>query len=221
MRRLAQFAVPLALLLGAVACSSEPETTSSVHARAAVQASASASASMTTLPSGLLTSGSDITGTITIASHSIRLEPAAGETAAVSADAAVAVAKTSGLYPNAMATVAPAVKLAVLYDGQTGTIQTDGSVKPAYAGVLVWVISYAGIPDELGPFGNGPGTSSATPTAAESSSSAARADLVVFVNANTGAFLTAINDGVPAPGATPPSSSVSLGPDGKPVNPTG
>jgi len=50
---------------------------------------------------------------------------------------------------------APAETFYALYTSTQGTIQPDGSVKPTYVDVPVWVVDYANVPiSSLGPPGS-------------------------------------------------------------------
>ncbi len=202
----------LALAVGASACS-----TASLTARSSSPTGSSSQSLDTTLPQALLTAGDQISQPISIPDHKVTLLPATGQTPSVSAADALSAAKTLGLYPQAMGTVTPAIKLAILDDEETRNQTSSGTTVPVFKDVLVWVVSYAGIKDEIGAFGPSRDPS-ASPQASPIPTSGL-ADLVFFIDAVTGKPLTAINDGVPVPGVTTtPLPGVTLGPDGKPIS---
>jgi hypothetical protein len=91
-------------------------------------------------------------------------------------------------------TPSPGIKLAVLYDDEIRHLNADGSSTKLYYGVTVWAVAGSVGSERGGPSsGGGVGPHGET---ADNAGGDAMAHLVVFINAETGRYLFAIEGDV-------------------------
>lgn len=115
-----------------------------------------------------------------LAAHGITTT-AVSDGSVVSADAAV---KEAGATFAFAASQTPTESLVQFTDSEQGPEQADGTIKPIYANTEAWAIVYRGI--QVPTLGGGPyGMDGKLPPTHT-------ADFVVFVDAHTGQYLTAI-----------------------------
>ncbi len=127
---------------------------------------------------------------VQLPTHHIRLVPAARDVhPKVPAANALANPVVQGMF-GSKHTSSLGIKLGVLYDDEIRHLNADGSSTKLYYGVTVWAVSGSVVSEPSGPSpGGGVGPHGET---ADSAGAADMAHLVVFINAETGRYLFAV-----------------------------
>lgn len=117
----------------------------------------------------------------------------------ISANQAWQAFLSTGLFPKTARNYSPDIRFGLFTDHQYGTMTSDSggnqAVSPTYQQVPAWVIRFTNVPDEIVGTGAAPPAGSFT-----TSTTGAPADvnILVVINADTGQYLEAIDDGVQA-----------------------
>ena len=138
----------------------------------------------------LTSPGTQLQAPVQIPTHGIRLLPPPHNVQPnVPAATALANPVVLGMFGSKPAT-SLGVKLGVLYDDEIRHLNADGSSTKLYYGVTVWAVSGSVVSEPIGPSpGGGVGPHGET---SDTVGAADRAHLVVFINAETGRYLFAV-----------------------------
>lgn len=123
----------------------------------------------------------------------IRIAPApSSEQPGTTQSQAYADFLATGMFPATARSYRADVRYGLFTDTEYGPIDSSGNVQPAYVNVPSWTVRFDNVPDELagrnGPAG--PGQQAGPPANAASG----KADVLVVFNADTGAYMLAIDD---------------------------
>jgi len=135
----------------------------------------------------------------------VRVSPAsASSSPRVSQGQAYSAFIASGMFPKTASSHRPDVRYGLFSDDEYGTLDGSGGVTPSFENVPAWIVRFDNVPDELcgnvGGTGDPRAAGTQAPSTNDSCSQPAPADILVVYNANTGAYMLAIDDGASVAG---------------------